>query len=77
MHGTVTQTFVTFGCTAQGYAVDVTYRIAGSPHVFRYVEERGLLLAEAYDLIDAAISALRPGAEWTGVAGQLSLERFG
>lgn len=69
----VSQVYVTHGRTAEGFAVDVTYRIAGSPHVWQYVEARRLSLPESLELIEAAMSAVLPGYEPPSLPGQLPL----
>lgn len=73
MNDIVSCSYFTFGRTSRGYTVEVTYRSVGRPHVFLYGSWRGLLLAEACELLEAAQYVLQPGAEAPSIAGQLPL----
>lgn len=69
----VTQVFVSYGRTSSGYTLDVTYRCAGEPHVWRYLELRQLLHAELVELLELLPDVLMPGREAPGTPGQLPL----
>lgn len=74
MREIVSCSYATFGRTAAGYSVDVTYRCVGAPHQFLYGAWRGLLLEEAHELLEAALYVLQPGAVAPSVVAQLPLE---
>lgn len=61
------------GHTAEGYSLEVTYRIAGSPHAWQYLSLRGLLSEELEDLLPSVAATLRPGQEPPSMPGQVQL----
>lgn len=69
----VSQHYISVGCTAEGYSLEVTYRCVGQPHVWQYLSLRGLLWLELVELLEPVAAALQPGSQPPGIPGQMPL----